>query len=445
MSKQSVDLLIFIEHVARELDVAVALKHLLSSRHGVSVEVCSVLAAFGRSEALKKYQPAVVALPFFYEASDNGPADVVLTWPDAVHVNLAYEQLFTKINQPFKAPRDIFAKKHVLHHAWGQFAADYLISYGVQPENIFLNGNPSYALYLPPYCNFFPNKKELAARFGLDMSKRWVLIPENYGAAFYSEERLKEYIRSGSKNAYEYRDFALQSFREAILWWQQLAAQPDVEVIVRPRPAIPMTVFKHTCLNTIDQIPAQMHIIKDGSVREWILASDLVISSYSTTLIEAAVAGKPIYMMEPLPFPEYVIADWYEHVPRLKTLDEFVGQITQQCLNPSHLPLQSWANREMLSGGDVIGNLAGWLAAIVKKQTHLPVRPPADVYPKTAYSRQNFFDRHKHLINPVKLVRRLKSKLGMKPPDDPSFMHDRDAFSDTDVDFRLERWQQVLG
>ncbi len=444
-ARQPVDLLIFIEHVARELDVTCALKHLLGSRHGVSVAISSILAAHGRSQALKQVQPRVVALPFFYEASDNGPADVVVTWPDAVYVNLAYEQLFTKINQPFKAPRDVFAREHVLQHSWGQFAADYLQSYGVLGENIFRNGNPSYALYLPPYAHFYPSRGELAQQYGLDERKRWVLIPENYGAAFYSEARLKEYIRSGSPEAYDYREFALNSFRQAIVWWQTLAAQPDVEVIVRPRPAIPMTVFEHTCRNTIGEIPDRMHIIKDGSVREWILGSDLVISSYSTTLIEAAIADKPVYMMEPLPFPDYVIAEWYEHVPRLKTLGAFIEKTSMPTLEPSHLRLQHWARASMLSHEDVIGRLAGWLAAVVQGQTHLPARPPQNAYPTTAYSQRSYFDRHKHLLNPVTLLKRLRSRLGVKPPDDPSFMHDQDAFTQADVDAKTRRWQQILG
>ena len=441
MGKQKIDLMIFIEHVARELDIASALKYLITNRYGLSVEIASIVAGHGRKEALKKFEPRVAALPFFYSTTAPGPQDILLTYPHVLCVNLAYEQIFSQINQVFKAPKDSYSKNNVLYHAWGDFFARYLQGFGVTDENIFVNGNPSYALYQPPYAEFYPKKSELAQRYAIDARKRWVLIPENYGAAFYDGGRLKEYLKYGLEDAYNYRDFALASFREAIVWWQQVAGLDDVELIVRPRPAIPADVFIKTCIDRIGVIPDHLHIIKEGTVREWILSSDIVMSSYSTTLIEAAVAGKPIYMLEPIPFPPYIQADWYGFVPRLHAQQEFLDVVGNNRLGDSYQGLQTWARKSMINPPDVIGNLAKWLAAVCKGQIHLP--PAADVA-SLPVKPQNRVRRA--LNDPATAAKSVWSKISGKSAEPKKVIgHEQDLLNPQDVAERVKRWEQILG
>jgi surface carbohydrate biosynthesis protein len=440
MGKQKIDLMIFIEHVARELDIATALKYHIINRYGLSVEIASIVAAHGRKEALKKFEPRVAALPFFYSTTKPGPQDILLTYPHVLCVNLAYEQIFSQINQVFKAPKDTYSKNNVLHHAWGDFFSRYLQDFGVVSENIFVNGNPSYALYQPPYAAFYPNKSELAQRYSIDANKRWVLIPENYGAAFYDSDRLKEYLKYGLQDAYNYRDFALASFREAIIWWQQAANLDGLELIVRPRPAVPGDVFIKTCVDLLGVIPEHLHIIKEGTVREWILSSDIVMSSYSTTLIEAAVASKPIYMLEPIPFPPYIQADWYGFVPRLQSQQEFLAVLCKSRLDDSYQQLHTWACESMLKPADVIGSLAHWLAAVCKGETHLP--PAADATSLPARP-QNKIQRA--VKNPAGAVKSLWSMISRKSEEPEKVIgYEQDAFTSLDVAERVKRWGKIL-
>jgi surface carbohydrate biosynthesis protein len=380
MVKQRIDLLLLVEHNARELDVSCAVKYLMAEKYGVDIEIASIVDAHGFQKTIAKYQPRVVTMPYFYSESDFGPHKVLQAWPEATIVNLAYEQIFSKINQAYKAPKGTIAKKHVLHHAWGKFYAAYLEEYGVPREHIFINGNPFYALYQPPYSSYFDSKGELAKRYGIDPHKRWVFVPENYGAAFYGDAKLKEYLKAGQGDAFNYRDFAMSSFKEAIKWWQEGTHDSNVEIIVRPRPATPRGVFINTCRESLGQDPA-MHIIKEGTVREWVLASDIVMSSYSTTLIEAAVANKPIYMIEPIHFPDYVQADWYDLVPQIETLQRFLEVIGDPAMPNTCQPLQTWAHEALMNSANPIGDLANWLAAICKGEIHVPTRPDPALLP----------------------------------------------------------------
>jgi surface carbohydrate biosynthesis protein len=385
-------------------------------------------------------------MPYFYAATDSGQRKVLQAWPEAVLVNLAYEQIFSKINQAYKAPKDTLAKKYVLHHAWGDLYASYLEEYGVPHQHIFVNGNPFYALYQPPYNSYFISRADLAKKYGIDPKKRWVFVPENYGAAFYGEAKLKDYLKSGEGDAYSYRDFAMNSFKEAIKWWQQGAHSSNVEIIVRPRPATPRGVFVNTCRETLGEDPA-MHIIKEGTVREWVLASDIVMSSYSTTLIEAAVANKPIYMIEPIHFPDYVQADWYELVPQIETLNRFMEVINDADVPNTCQPLQAWAHETLMKSANPIGNLADWLAAICKGQVQIPDRPSAGLIPAPAAPSVS---KPRRLSDWLRLPGRavdfawrkiLHPEIGT---DGVPISYQLDKITDSEINQRVEHWTKVF-
>lgn len=446
MERKNVDILLFIEHIVRELDISCAVKHLLQKRHGITIELASTV--YNLADTLKRYQPRVIALPYGYSAASEAIRDILPAWPKAIYVNLAYEQVFTRINQAYKSPQDDFARRHMLYHAWGNFFAGYLKKNGVPEDLIYINGNPSYTLYRQPYSGYFEKREALAARHELDASRRWVLIPENYGVAFYSDYKLQDMVLTGIsiEEAYSFREFARASLRAAAGWWQQAAAGGQAEIIVRPRPAISKAVFVDACRQIIGEIPPHLHFIKDGSVREWILSSDVVLSSYSTTLIEAAVAGKPAYMLAPLPFPQYAKADWYDLAPKVETGEAFLKAALDGRQDDAADELRSWAEGEMMSRGDSIANIADWLAAICRGQVTPP--PP----PETGGTNRRRLGRALQtgdLRFLAKFVRRMLStelrRLAGKSAPPSTGGHEQDAFEPAAVAQRVSRWAEVLG
>ena len=89
-----------------------------------------------------------------------------------------------------------------------------------------------------------------------------------------------------------YCEFARRSLETVAPWCVALARSGRGELIIRPRPATPLAEFSATLERVAGGLPDRhLHVIKDESVREWIFASQVVVSSYSTTLIEAAIAG----------------------------------------------------------------------------------------------------------------------------------------------------------
>jgi CDP-glycerol glycerophosphotransferase (TagB/SpsB family) len=218
-------------------------------------------------------------------------------------------------------------------------------------------------------------------------------------------------------------------------------------MIVRPRPATPRGVFVDTCREALGKAP-DMHIIKEGTVREWILASDIVMSSYSTTLIEAAVANKPIYMIEPIHFPDYVQADWYELVPQIETLQKFLEVIGDPAMPNTCGALQTWAHQSAMNSVDPISDLANWLAAICQGETFIPARPEPSLIPAQSYA-------HRRLPRTVNDWLRLPAKVfdytwrKITHPeigtDGVPIGHQLDKIEDADTNRRVERWASILG
>ena len=61
---KKVSILWLVEHVARELDVACAVRHLARKRHGVELEIRNVY--YHAKELMQNADPQTVILPFFY-------------------------------------------------------------------------------------------------------------------------------------------------------------------------------------------------------------------------------------------------------------------------------------------------------------------------------------------------------------------------------------------
>lgn len=354
----TVDVLYFVEHVARELDIACIVKYLCETKHGLSVKIASLPLEV--NSVIHQYQPHIVVVPYCYSMDSAGIPPIMKHWTNLTYFNLNYEQYFSSVNRRFKAPSDSFARNEVFQYAWSESFKEYLIENGVRETNIFVSGNPSCALYQEPYCLCLPTRSELAKQYALNKEKLWLFFPENYGWAFLPDAQIKSYIRRGydAKIAYENRDFNQRSLREVIHWFNHVTRNPSIEVIVRPRPAITEEEYVREFEKESGRIPQSIHIIKEGSIREWNFASDIVVSSFSTSLLEAAVANKPTYMLEPYPFPEWLQVDWYDLIPHITSLDMFQSICCQDLDPSSSQHAKDYIMQSNLSKGDAITDIA---------------------------------------------------------------------------------------
>lgn len=166
---------------------------------------------------------------------------------------------------------------------------------------------------------------------------------------------------------------------------------------------------------TVQNPSANLKIIKTETAREWILAADHIMSSHSTTLIEAALAGKPIHRFSPEAYPEALALEWHGLVPLLSDRKAFLDAINREVTEPTGQPLAEWARAQFLFAGDPLNSIADWIAQLhsVGHHTQSPYTSP-----------------------------QLERRDDRGSWDDQGATHD--IFDGEDVASRLSRWQSVL-
>jgi surface carbohydrate biosynthesis protein len=368
-----VDFCVLFERAARELDVATALAYILSRRHGLTTEVVQQYHA--RATIFGRIRPDVVILPYAYHERYNN--HYLMRWRTATFFNLTWEQLFYPGVATVKLPRGEFAVRHVIHHAWSDTYANLLRANGVPEPHIFIGGQPAYALYQEPYRRYFKPRSQIARESGLDPARRWVFLPENYNWAFYDDAMLAEVIRSGQTTAQvaAMREVVTNSFEAAMRWCAALARRSDVELIIRPRPTTSPKLFRARVEEIVGPLSPRMSITARDTVRDWILASDVVISSYSTALIEGAVAGKPSFILNPVPLPDSLHSAWQTLLPHLRSEEEMIAAVFAPPQDGDS-PLAGWARSSLMSRGDPILRIADELARIRAGKARIPEPPP---------------------------------------------------------------------
>ena len=293
-----------------------------------------------------------------------------------------------------------------------------------------------------PTSSYYPTRVELADRHGLDPGKQWIFYPDNYGWAFRPDHAFAKLVALGADHGTieELRRFHSKSFAIAMTWLQQIAASGDAVVVLRPRPATSEAVFQAHLAAAVGAMRAS-RVVKAGSVREWILASDIIVSSYSTTLIEAALAGKPAVMLQPTPPSERLVADWHALTAPVETAAALAAALrSPEQAEPARRRLESWARDRLLAEGDPLGRLADFLAELAEPGAPRPPTPPPELIPSPRDLLDRSMDRL--YLGWSSLRKGLATKLDPRSAFDTT---EADAFGPVDVEERTRAWASVLG
>ena len=438
--KSDMQALALVEHVDRELDLVCLVKLLLKQRHGIELAVANFYA--DAPLTLARPAPRVALTPFFYAAEDMVLKDYVAAWPGTRFVNLAWEQVFYPSHEAIKAPRDKFTRKKVTHLAWSRSFVDYMQANGVFPSRMKLVGHALYRLYGKPYRAYFESRQDLAAEFRLDPNKRWVFVPENYRWAFFTDAKLKKLGRRGvdADELDRMRGFCRRSLSALMQWCDSLARRGDVEVIFRPRPATSVAEISDFASEVFGQRTPAYRMIKGRTARDWTIASDVVASSYSTVLIEGALAGRTLVRVAPEPIPEGLRYDWCELVPPVQDEAGFVAACTAADAGESARPLREWAEAMFFPAGEPVDLLVEAIAAEVTAAHAEPASPEAGTHgvrlpPWLALLAPHMSPQSRH-------------EMFEKHVDGYFFnrgTHEKDLFGQAEVERRVKRWQARLG
>ncbi|MBL0381753.1 MAG: hypothetical protein JKP90_19425 [Desulfofustis sp. PB-SRB1] len=217
----------------------------------------------------------------------------VVAWDEEGLVIHEEQYLKSRISERALALTDLF-------FAWGAAQRDILANAFVDREQMFvLAGNPRFDLLRVELRGLYSDAAErLRDRYG-----HIILINTNFG--FYNHfkgaaEAKRIFSQSSSHaderfidNWIDYQEKLFHAFAAVLPWLGERFSQHTI--IVRPHPSENEERWQVEAGRV-----ANVRVVKEGSVIEWIMASDVMVHSNCTTGIEAYLLGVPPIAYRPV-------------------------------------------------------------------------------------------------------------------------------------------------
>jgi surface carbohydrate biosynthesis protein len=171
-----------------------------------------------------------------------------------------------------------------LHCTWGKHDAELLQDEISDYNVIKITGNPRFDLLTKCLRGVFLNESEKNKK----IYDRYILILTNFTLA----NRDSEVPARFDEEWIRYHEKLISEYIDAI---QHLASDLDCNIILRPHPRENITTYREQFPDT-----SNVHAIREGNVRPWILGAKAVIHTSSTAGIESALLGTPVFSYRPI-------------------------------------------------------------------------------------------------------------------------------------------------
>lgn len=323
------DFIIGYEHKVREIESVCLLKYELERRR-YSVLIYNTNDDRFK-EKINKYYAKVLILPYAYD-------DKIISFCvgksikfDKI-INLQWEQAIYKHQEDektsYRNPSGISCQ--AMHIAWGEANKRRLTHIvGLNEENVSVAGNMTLDFLKNPLKNFYMDRKELFFKYQIPEEKRVCLFISSFKSATLSDETLNEWCRIYGEWRREQHNVAKRTLKE-ILRWIEKAIQEDSNLffVYRPHPG------EHT--QFVDELESKcknFKVISDLSVKQWIIATDVVYTWMSTTVVESFFANKSCYLVYPYELPKEAMVRLFEESLSIKNYEVFKQSIYSQKIN----------------------------------------------------------------------------------------------------------------
>lgn len=359
-----IDVLIYFEHVVRELDACIILKNRLNQL-GLTAEVVPV--HYNRYRSFIKYKPRIIVVPFlFADKNDIVYSEFKEMYGDVIILNLHHEQLYNDMTKSLFMPKNEISK-NAYHLSWGKSFANDLIGAGVPSGNITICGNPRTDNY---YCM---SSNWIREKYSKSKDKDIIFIPTSFSWAFVDEEYFIENAKIDPAEFYKKRDLTLSTAKEFLYTIRKLARKfPDKIFIVRPHPFERNETYENL-MKSLDSHELENNILieREGNVYDWIKECKLMIGWITTVTVEACLFNKKNVIYTPIPIDDGTKTDFMKKFKPIITsyeeLDTIVGNIDQYEIDNSSLlvELEKTMGRP---DGKVNQRLAEFIKGILPKQ-----------------------------------------------------------------------------
>ncbi|WP_430788244.1 surface carbohydrate biosynthesis protein [Virgibacillus flavescens] len=177
-------------------------------------------------------------------------------------------------------------------YCWGKFQHKIITSSNPQyEEKCSIVGNPRFDLL----------KSKFQSLYDQDAEK----LRNEYGAFILINTRFSIYNSTHSKHKEDPQFLYFKQLYDSFVEMINAACKkfPDTNFVIRPHPGENADSYR-TAFSSFNNV----HVIHEGSIIKWILASSVIIQNGCTSSIEAFLLGKPIISFLPVTSNEHDLA-----------------------------------------------------------------------------------------------------------------------------------------
>lgn len=298
---------ILIEHPDREFLIAESIATTLNSYSTpIKVDIISILFHFDKT-IFTNYD--LIIFPSSWPILNSiGPLK-----HNTLFASFNFEQMLSSFNEEAKRPKKGFITSKLHHFSWSDDYSSYLAASSIEPEKIHQIQKPIYqALEIMPEKHHLSIDNRLLKK--ISSYKKIVFIPLTCLQGFKSNERIRKEFGNGIllERAIIRRDFVKKSIHQIFKWIVQLATEESKTVfILRPHPSVAIATYKDLFQELGIKPPLNIIISDKGTAIEWVTKSDIILSNYSSLLLDGLEYNIPSFILQPYIFPEDISYPWF--------------------------------------------------------------------------------------------------------------------------------------
>lgn len=317
------DILLMYEHKARELDNVCLLAAELE-RRGYSVGVLNRFDYKNHNKYLLANKPKLICTVACYGDQSLFAQAQQFAGNVKKIVNFRWEQLFAgdaSTENSFHFPKG--NSKNVVHLCWGKKPKEQLERCGA--KHAVLTGPIQMDFLAGKLDVLYKPKEELCREFGIH-TKYVLLYISSFAYASYDDAMIEH---DEQVTGYQLKQCAIEERlnrdKTLDILTRLLEERDDMTVVYRPHPSERNTKEIAEAARKNDRFK----VINAYSVKQWIKASDYVVTWISTSIVEAYFAGKQVTILRPDHVPEIDNPMIYEDCRSCKDYSEFINELDQ--------------------------------------------------------------------------------------------------------------------
>lgn len=321
--KDRVDFLFIYETKVREIESICLIAQELESR-GYSVGIMDMWTPLVKGQKHKLSTEVLIVSAVY---SDKSLYQLLSKIQGAAKVlNLQWEQVYCErdITSPVSPWKMLGDTHKIAHISWGNVNYEKLTRIdGIEAQLVKKVGHVGLDFLRPELRDFYLSREELFRESDIDANSKVCLFISSFSLVNLPENIYEEELRVFANVSLSSQDIVLQWIMKA------LEENEDITFVYRPHPA---EAGNEKILN-LQKKNKRFRVIRDYSVKQWIIASDVIYNWYSTSMAEIYAAGKSCFILRPEPMAEGFECLVLVNATVISTYEGFAASIEQENCN----------------------------------------------------------------------------------------------------------------